>query len=138
MVANLCIRQPLCIWFTHTYWNHMKKLITVLEDDKDIREICAYLFADEGYSVQEFADIASFTRASTSPSLFLLDIQLPDGNGLDVCKNLKNNPIYSKIPIIMMSAHLKMNAMMENCRADDFIEKPFDIDLLLKRVARLL
>ena len=59
----------------------MKTQITILEDDTDIREICTYIFMEEGYSVNGFCDIASFSAASTHPDIFLLDIMLPDGDG---------------------------------------------------------
>lgn len=116
----------------------MKKEITILEDDESIRDICTYLFDEEGYKVNAFSNIADFMKGSGIPDLFLLDIMLPDGNGLLVCEKLKNDPMLAKIPVIMMSAHLQKTKMMERCPADDFIEKPFDIALLLDRVANLV
>ena len=116
----------------------MKTQITILEDDTDIREICTYIFMEEGYSVNGFCDIASFSAASTHPDIFLLDIMLPDGDGRSVCNKLKSDPRYSKIPVVMMSAHKDRNSVMAGCQADDFIEKPFDIENLLKRIAGLV
>ena len=116
----------------------MKKSITILEDDRDIREICTMLFMDEGYGVDSFENIKSFNKRPTRPSLFLLDVQLPDGNGLDLCEKLKTDENFAYIPIIMMSAHLHKATMMKQSLADDFIEKPFDIERLLQRVALLI
>ena len=104
----------------------------------DIRELCTYLFTHEGYNVNGYGNVASFLSAKTKPNLFLLDVQLPDGNGLDVCEKLKSNPIYTNIPVIIMSAQPQKGALIKNCHADDFVEKPFDIDKLLQRVAKLI
>lgn len=115
----------------------MKKLIKILEDDHDIRDICSYLLSDEGYCVLGFENVASFIAQESVPSLFLLDIQLPDGNGLDVCKQLKNDPRFSNIPVIIMSANRSMFGMMKGCLADAFIDKPFDINKLIEKVSIL-
>ena len=116
----------------------MNRHITILEDDNDIREICTFILSEEGYCVKSFADIASFNATITTPDLFLLDIRLPDGNGLELCDRLKKDPKFSNIPIILMSAHQQKTSAMLGSSADDFIEKPFDIDYMLQRVARLI
>lgn len=116
----------------------MNRHITILEDDIDIREICTYILSEEGYCVESFGDIASFNAKIKSADLFLLDIRLPDGNGMDVCDQLKKDPRFSATPIILMSAHQqRSSAMLRSC-ADDFIEKPFDIQAIIQRVARLI
>lgn len=109
-----------------------------MEDDQDIREIFIYLFTSEGYKVNGFASVSAFSESPTSPQLFLLDISLPDGSGLDICRKLKNDPRYATIPILMISAHADRSHIMENCNADDFMEKPFDINVLLSRVEGLI
>ena len=118
----------------------MKKIITILEDDRDIREVCTILLSEEGYSVHSYESITELSKAypEDKTNLFLLDIQLPDGNGLDLCKTLKAHPNYQSIPILMMSANVKKGTAAQLCLADGFIEKPFDISLLLERVATLL
>jgi DNA-binding response OmpR family regulator len=116
----------------------MKKVIVILEDDDDILELYTLIFNEEGYNVYGFANVAAFGQHVVIPDLYILDVMLPDGNGLDVCERLKGNPHYAKVPIIMMSAHMQKNVMMEKCLADEYIEKPFDMDFLLNRVARLI
>jgi two-component system phosphate regulon response regulator PhoB len=118
----------------------MKKLITILEDDRDIREICTYLLTDEGYGVSSYEDLTSLLKAyPTSPTnLFLLDIQLPDGNGLELCETLKADPYYNTIPILMMSANIESATAVQRSHADGFIQKPFDINRLLDKVATLI
>lgn len=116
----------------------MKREITILEDDQDIREIFTYLFTSEGYKVNGFGSISAFKDHPTHPDIFLLDVMLPDGSGLDVCKNLKADPGYSSTPVIIMSAHLEKADMTKSCKAEEFLEKPFDIDLLLSHVDKLI
>jgi len=115
----------------------MNKEITILEDDSDIREICTYFFTNEGFKVNSYATIEDFYAAHTKPNLFLLDVRLPDGNGLDVCRTLKNDQQNKGIPIIMMSAHMDIDVMMERAGAEHFISKPFDLDQLLAKVVAL-
>jgi two-component system phosphate regulon response regulator PhoB len=118
----------------------MKKIITILEDDRDIREICTLLFSEEGYCVHSYDNITDLSKAypEDKTNLFLLDIQLPDGNGLELCEKLKADLNYSSIPILMMSANIKKGAAIQYSRADGFIEKPFDIAKLLNCVATLI
>ena len=112
--------------------------ITILEDDSDIREICTYFFTNEGFKVNSYATVAEFYGAHTKPSVFLLDVRLPDGNGLEVCHTLKNDRENNHIPIIMMSAHMDIEVMMERSGAEHFISKPFDLDQLLAKVISLI
>lgn len=116
----------------------MNRKITILEDDMDIREICTFIFSEEGYEVQGFADVVSFNGSPTLPSIFLLDIRLPDGDGREVCNRLKSDPLYAAIPVIMMSANTDRASVMADCSADDFIQKPFDIENMLQKVGRLV
>ena len=115
----------------------MAKEIIILEDDMDIREICTYLFSSEGYNVNSYSTVSSFSSNQTLPDLYLLDIRLPDGNGLEVCKRLKADPMSANIPIIMMSAHMDVALADENCDAEAFIPKPFRLDDLINCADRL-
>lgn len=128
---------PLYLNNPHTNYT-MRKEISILEDDWDIMEVFRLLLNDEGYKVNSFANVSSLLASTAKPDLYLLDIRLPDGNGIEVCEQLKDDPRFSGIPIMMLSAHADKSVMMKNCRADEFMEKPFDIDRLLERVAALL
>jgi len=128
----------LCLNKRHTNATIMKKEITILEDDQDIREICTFLFDSEGYKVNSYENVADFNSSSIIPDLYLLDIRLPDGNGLDVCKELKANPKYASVPVIMMSAHLERSMMKAKCGAEEFIEKPFHLNHLITTADQLI
>ena len=118
----------------------MKKNIYVVEDNDDIRELVGYLFESEGYGVNSFATATEFKAhiITALPDIFVLDVMLPDGNGLDICNDLKNAPATQAIPVLLMSANTNLTFIGEESKADDFISKPFDIDELVGRVKKLL
>ncbi|NJW53052.1 response regulator transcription factor [Salinimicrobium oceani] len=113
------------------------KEIFIVEDDDGIRELIEFLLVSQNYSVKTFPTARAFHRAVPNevPDLFLLDIMLPDGNGLELCRELKENQSTQAIPVVLMSAHADINRMEG---ADDFIAKPFDVDELLQRIEKQL
>ena len=118
----------------------MKKCIYILEDNDDIRELISYLLIEENYDVKGYPTVESFKEKmkSARPDMIILDVMLTDGNGIDVCDELKSNQKTNKIPILIMSAHSYAHEVKQKCDAEDFISKPFDIDDLVKRVDRYL
>ena len=105
------------------------KEIFVVEDDTDIREMLEFLLESENYKVQSFPTAESFLNQLDlqRPDLILLDIMLPDGNGVTICEELKTEEKNLFLPIILMSAHINTSSFRKSC-ADDFIAKPFDIE----------
>jgi len=118
----------------------MKKCIYILEDNDDIRELISFLLTEENYYVKGYPTVKSFKRKmlSAHPDMIILDVMLADGNGIDVCDELKANKRTNDIPILMMSAHSYEQEIKQKCDAEDFISKPFDIDDFVKRVDRYL
>ncbi|MDN3588957.1 response regulator [Pedobacter aquatilis] len=114
----------------------MGKRICVLEDNEDIRDIIGYILSEGEYEVKYFANIADFKSGATefNANLFLLDVMLPDGNGIDLCCELKADEKTQHMPIVMMSANFSSAEMKSKCKADDFIPKPFDIDDFVHRL----
>ncbi|QPH40607.1 response regulator transcription factor [Pedobacter endophyticus] len=117
--------------------NSTTKLIYILEDNDDIREILELLLTADHYEVVGFPDVSSFRKGLLNqvPNTFILDVMLPDGNGIDVCCELKADKSTSDIPVIMMSANYTSEQMSGLCSAEDFISKPFDILDFSRRVA---
>ncbi len=116
----------------------MMKQIYVVEDDQDIRQIIEIILESEGYKVKLFPDISSFHAATTDniPDLYLLDVMLPDGNGLELCKEIRTTLKTKDIPIIVMSAHASEDVVFKQCSANDFISKPFDLHDILFRIKK--
>lgn len=116
-----------------------RKKITVVEDDQHIRDIIDILLTSENYEVTLCASAGEF-RASLShllPDLFILDMMLPDGNGIDLCQELRADIATVSIPILVMSANVHALKALE-CGANLFVQKPFDIQIFVQHVKELL
>ncbi|WP_113662982.1 response regulator transcription factor [Pedobacter nanyangensis] len=118
----------------------MKKRIHVLEDDKDIAFIIEFLLKDEGYEIQVSSTFKELKEKLTDsiPDLFILDVMLPDGNGIDICRDLKTDVFTKHIPVIVMSANVHSKKLSESVSPDDYISKPFDLDYIENRIKRLI
>ena len=117
-------------------------LIYILEDDDNIREIESYTLRNSGYEVMDFAIPSDFYGALKIklPNLIILDIMLPDEDGLSVLSALKNTPMFARIPIIIISAKTTELDRVKglDLGAEDYICKPFGVMELVSRVkARL-
>jgi len=112
------------------------KQIHVVEDDQDIRHIIEVILEEEGYIVKTFADATSFHKGmgESIPDLYLLDVMLPDGSGIDLCNEIRTTKSIKDIPIIIMSAHAKADLILDQCSVNDFITKPFDLNDILFRI----
>jgi DNA-binding response OmpR family regulator len=116
------------------------KTIYILEDETGIRDALQLLLSFEDYDVRSFSTAEAFNKRdlSTVPDIFILDVMLPDGLGTDVCNQLKEDPATSNIPVIIISAHAKAENVINACKADEFISKPFDIDDVLVKIENLI
>ncbi|MCB5225180.1 MAG: response regulator transcription factor [Candidatus Cloacimonadaceae bacterium] len=117
-------------------------LVFVVEDNQDLLSIEIKLLEDNGYRVRGFLDTISLWNGlgEETPDLILLDLTLPDRDGLDVCRDLKFDPILRAIPIIMVTGRLELDDIVKglNLGADDYICKPFEQEELLARVRAIL
>jgi DNA-binding response OmpR family regulator len=116
----------------------MKKCIYVLEDNPGIRDIIEYLLIEEDYEVFAYANASTFWKQMNSsiPDMVILDIMLPDGNGLEICNQLKSNAKTHDVPVMMMSANNHLSHVKSKCPADEYINKPFDLNDFANRIER--
>ena len=114
----------------------MKKKICVLEDDHAIRDVLNILLSEENYEVSMFSCIKDLMRARHhyTPDLYLLDVRLPDGNGIDLCRKITTDKQTHDIPVVMMSANVSSREIGIGCKAKAFVEKPFDLDHVIDSV----
>ena len=114
--------------------------IVILDDDGDICLLMKSVLQFSGYSAEACSnpDALHKTLSETSPRLIIMDMLLAGFDGRDICKSLKNQPSTSLIKIMMMSAHPDGEYSCREAGADQFIEKPFDIDNLLGKVKKIL
>jgi two-component system phosphate regulon response regulator PhoB len=116
--------------------------ILVIEDEPDIRKNLEYNLAREGFKVSAVGSLsdANETLKSNVFSLILLDLMLPDGSGLDLCKKIKGNPETESIPIIILTAKDDEvdRVVGFELGADDYVTKPFSVRELILRVKAML
>lgn len=115
-----------------------KKKILVVEDDRDISELIIYNLQREGYETACLYDgsrVIDFVRTA-KPFLIILDLMLPEVDGLEICRALKNDPAAKNIPIIMLTAKGEEADMVVGLQmgADDYIPKPFSPKILIARI----
>ena len=115
--------------------------ILVVDDEVGIRELLSEILADEGHSVMvaENATRARELRASRRPDLVLLDIWMPDADGISLLKEWSANGLLT-MPVVMMSGHGTIDTAVEATRigAVDFLEKPIALQKLLATVKKCL
>ena len=116
----------------------MKKFVSVLEDDDSLRALFIILLEEENYLVDAYPTATSFIRSLEGqlPDIIIMDVRLPDGDGIEICAQVKADPRTAHIPIILASAHINFNNPNQTHNADTFISKPFDIQTLIDTVKR--
>ena len=117
-------------------------MIYIVEDDSSIRELEQYALQSNGYETTGYEDAASFWAALRSgrPDLVILDVMLPDEDGLSILKKLRDAGPTKRLPVIMLTAkgteYDKVVGL--DSGADDYIPKPFGMMELVSRVRALL
>lgn len=117
-------------------------MIYIVEDDSSIRELVAYTLTSQGMEAEGFECPSAFFKAldKKMPDLVLLDIMLPEMDGLSVLRKLKGTPACSRLPVIMLTAKGSEydTVMGLDSGADDYIPKPFGMMELLARIRAVL
>lgn len=115
----------------------MGERIVVVEDDKDIQYLLKDSLSKAGYDVEVLPDGDSLlSRSEGTADLFLLDVNLPGINGLDLCRFLKLNDVTKDIPVIMLSAVPGLRTIAPKYFADDSLEKPFNFTNLIGIISK--
>ena len=117
-------------------------LVAVVDDDRDILELVSVHLKRTGMKVREFADAESFYRALSGevPDLVILDLMLPDADGMEICKFLRGHDRLSSVSVIMLTAKADEvdRVLGLEIGADDYITKPFSPKELVARVKAVL
>jgi two-component system, OmpR family, alkaline phosphatase synthesis response regulator PhoP len=118
------------------------KRILVVEDDRDISELICYNLKREGYDMSAVfsGDKALEYALKIKPDLVILDLMLPEVDGLEICRQLKQEQLLKNIPIIILTAKSEEADVVVGLQmgADDYIAKPFSPRVLVARVKALL
>lgn len=117
-------------------------LIYIVEDDESIREIEEFALKNAGHYIEGFGNAKDFYQRIQEmlPDLVLLDIMLPDKDGTEILKELRQKKETKKIPVIMVTAKTSELDLIKGLDggADDYIKKPFSVMELISRVKALL
>lgn len=120
----------------------MKELIAIVDDEPDILELVDLHLKRAGFRTDGFLNAENFLKfiKIERPDLIILDLMLPDADGLEVCKELKKQAEYSTIPIIMLTAKGEETDKILGLElgADDYVTKPFSPKELVARVKAVL
>lgn len=117
--------------------------ILVIEDSPIMRQLLRRILTGEGYECITATGAASGhkTCAQNKPDLVLLDVNLPDGNGIELCRRLKADPAVRHIPVLLLTgeAHEVENRVDGfEAGAEDYVIKPFNVKELLSRLKGIL
>lgn len=119
-----------------------RPLILIIDDEHDFRAICAHVLDRGGYDTATAADgtagLSAF--ADRRPDLVVLDGNLPDMDGIEVCRRLRKLPGGGKVPVLMCTVRSAVVSIQEGLDAGvtDYVLKPFEMTDLLERVADAL
>ena len=120
----------------------MNELIFIVDDEPDILELVSLNMLNAGFRAFKFENAAGLFRQlpNIKPDLMILDLMLPDENGMDICRRIKSSEEYSDIPIIILSAKSETTDKILGLEfgADDYVTKPFEPRELVARVKAVL
>lgn len=117
--------------------------IQIIEDDPMLQKVLRSALKPEGFEVHVCADGASglLAVAKDKPDLVLLDVNLPDTTGMDICRTIKAEERTKHIPIIMMTGEARDVAQKVqglDLGAEEYLLKPFSVRVLVSRVKSIL
>ncbi len=115
----------------------MSKRILVVEDDNSIRELLVELLQSEGYEVASAVNGLEGLKSlqtQPQPDLILIDLMMPVMDGYSFRTEQMKHPIWSKIPVVVMSAEANAKEKMKNFSITAFLSKPVELDTILKTV----
>lgn len=120
----------------------MKKRVMIVDDEPDALAMMENILMDEGFELIKVSNATEvgLRAAQLSPDLILLDFLMPEINGFEVSKALRNNELTRSIPIMAVTALTKEQDIERifECGADEYLAKPFRIDQLLEKVRELI
>lgn len=120
----------------------MSSYIAIIDDEPDILELVSLNLKKSGFRVKEFSEVDSFYRSLKTeiPDLVILDLMMPDVDGFEVCKYVKNQEQFASMPIIMLTARTEETDKVLGLElgADDYVTKPFSPRELVARVKAVL
>jgi len=120
----------------------VKKRIMIVDDDPDALALMEKILNDEGFELVKVSNATEvgLKAAQLTPDLILLDFLMPEINGFEVCKALRDNEMTRSIPIMAVTCLTKERDIERifSCGADEYLAKPFKIEQLIEKVRELI
>ncbi|MDD5131556.1 MAG: response regulator [bacterium] len=120
----------------------MKKKILIVDDEKQIARMLKIRMEASGYEADVANDgLEGLAKVQQSqPDLIILDVMMPKMDGFEVCRKLKDDPVFKSIPVLMLSvkAEEKATDLGVIAGADDYMPKPFEPEILMEKIRKLL
>lgn len=118
------------------------RLVAIVDDEPDLLELVAGAFERAGFRTVEFADLEHFQRwlDENLPDVLILDLMLPDGDGMEFCRRLRADSRTAMVPVVMLTARAEETDKVLGLElgADDYVTKPFSPRELVARVKAVL
>ena len=118
------------------------KKILVVDDEPDVTDLLKYTLKSKGFDVEAINNpMSSIGFARTFlPDLIILDVMMPELNGIQICRMLRADPTLKKVPVIFLTAKAEENDRIQGLEsgADDYVSKPFSTKELVLRVQSIL
>jgi DNA-binding response OmpR family regulator len=111
----------------------MKKRVLIFDDDPDILEVCAIVLRSHGFETSTQRDCEDILQKIDQfrPDVVLMDNKIPPVGGVLAARTVKASPNHAGLPIVFFSANLEVAKLAGDAGADQYIEKPFDLDALV-------
>lgn len=117
----------------------MRPVIFVVDDDPAVVRLLRYALEADDFTVRTFATAGEVLNQGTRPQLFLLDRGLPDKDGLELCSEIRQSPLWADVPVIFVTGKCSESDRVAGLRlADDYVAKPFSSLELVARVHAVL
>lgn len=118
----------------------MSKTVLICDDDQDILEVTKMVLELRGFEVATASDCTNIVElvSNLKPGVILMDLWIPEEGGAAATRLLKATPETRDIPVILFSANNNLAKVVDECGADDYLQKPYNIDDLENKVAQLL
>jgi two-component system cell cycle response regulator DivK len=112
----------------------MKKRVLIFDDDADILEVCTILLEDNGFEAftQNNCEDVVQKLDQVLPDVVLMDNKIPPSGGIPASRMIRASADYGKVPIVYFSANQDVARLAAEAGADSYVEKPFDLDNLVR------
>ena len=117
----------------------MKRKVLIIENDSDIRSIVEFILSEQGFDTLSIPEPETLTEIlQFRPDLILIDEFINSKPGHRLCLRIKQEPMLAYLPVIVLSTANNIELIATECKANDYIRKPFDVEEMVDKVLRVI